>query len=174
MQGDGAIATGCVHSRINWRAFMAEVFDELESQQIVVETERSGYILNVDRGMVESKFVSRILIGGRPSPCLLSLFDSHPLCEPRISSLFAETFLAAGFFIESSVGVFDQPGKYCRANRNCQPRLSTPIKRDHRKVLATFLSCEPDFRLKHPQKIRVLYYCLASDDVKGYQLPASC
>ena len=57
MQCDGAIATGCVHSRINWRAFIAEVFDELESQQIVVEAERSIYILNVDRGMVESKFV---------------------------------------------------------------------------------------------------------------------
>jgi hypothetical protein len=91
MQSDGTIATGCVHSRINWRAFMAEVFNELESQQILIETKRSIYILNVDRGVVESKFAAGMQIGGSPSrrPALL---DSHPLCGARNSGLFRRGF----------------------------------------------------------------------------------
>src|SRR5271155_3224543 len=60
MQGDGSIATGCAHARVYRRAFIAEVFDQLESKHIAVEVESAIHVFHVDHGVVEGKFSVRI------------------------------------------------------------------------------------------------------------------
>jgi hypothetical protein len=55
MQSDRPIPTRRAQARIHRPIFVAEVFDELESQQIAVEDKPPLHVLNVDHGMIESK-----------------------------------------------------------------------------------------------------------------------
>jgi hypothetical protein len=67
-----------VQARIHRLILIAEVLDELESQQISVEAEAALHVFHVDDGMIESKFPVSIWSG---------------------VVLFKETFFRVGFFI---------------------------------------------------------------------------
>jgi len=55
-----------------------EIFDELESKQIAIETEGAPYILNVDHSVVEGKLPDT-QIDGYISSCRPALLDNRPL-----------------------------------------------------------------------------------------------
>ena len=92
MQSDRPIAAGSAQARIHCRALMAEVFDELESKQIAVETGSALNVLNVDHGVVESKFPAGIGSDGRLAPWRLGLAGSGPRRRARMSALFYRGF----------------------------------------------------------------------------------
>src|SRR5579862_3642299 len=51
---------GDVQARIHRFIFIAEVFDELEFQQVSVESESALHVFRVDHGMIKSKFPASI------------------------------------------------------------------------------------------------------------------
>jgi len=60
VQGDRAVAAWCPQARIHWFILIAEVFDELESQQISVEAESALHVFHVDHGVIERKLPASI------------------------------------------------------------------------------------------------------------------
>lgn len=81
VQGDGPIPTGRAHSRIYRRAIIVEIFDELESQQIAIETDGAPYILNVDHSVVEGKLPADTQVDGYLSSCRPALLDNDVWTE---------------------------------------------------------------------------------------------
>src|SRR5882762_4286776 len=92
MQRDGCIATRRAQAPIHLRTFIAEVFNELESKQITVETNSAIHVFNVDHGVVEGKLSFSIHGGGNLVPSRSGLPGRRALGGARILSLFRGGF----------------------------------------------------------------------------------
>src|SRR5205085_4582889 len=55
MQRNGAIASGSPQSRVKALAFMAKVFDQLESQKVAIKNQAAVHVLAVNHGVVEGQ-----------------------------------------------------------------------------------------------------------------------
>src|ERR1700724_892414 len=97
MQRDGSIATRRAQTRIHLRTFIAEVFNELESKQITVETNSAIHVFNVDHGVVEGKLSFGIYGGGNLFPSRSGLPGRRSLCRARIPSFFRGGFSCCWF-----------------------------------------------------------------------------
>src|SRR5271165_847831 len=56
MEGDGAVSTRGLKASIDRSAVVAEVLDELESQEVAVEAQGSRHVFHVNHGVVEGEF----------------------------------------------------------------------------------------------------------------------
>jgi len=61
VEGNRPIASGSAQACVNGNTVVAEVFDELEAEQVAIEAERAVHVLHVDHGVIEGELTG----GGR-------------------------------------------------------------------------------------------------------------
>jgi len=64
VEGDGAVIAGGAEAGVDGFAFVAEIFDELEAEEIVIEAHGALDVLDVDHGVIEGEFAGGGCGGG--------------------------------------------------------------------------------------------------------------
>src|SRR5262249_35813898 len=106
MKSDRPIPTRRAQTRIHRLILIAKVFNELESEQIAVETESTLHVLHVDHGMVERKPPVNFRADGSLDRLRSGIFGGRTLCKERILSILRRGF-SPNWLLHSTASIND-------------------------------------------------------------------
>lgn len=90
MESDCAVVAGGAEAGVDGFAFVAEIFDEFEAEEVVVEAGGTLDILDVDHGVIEGEFSGGGCCGGG--------FRGWALCGTLCAGFFCGGFFWRSFF----------------------------------------------------------------------------